>query len=148
VESASPPRYCHPFGCVTGLAEQLTPTFRRAVNLLETDYHHVFDVPAIACVQGVCKRARPGALAAGQPRCGRPGGLKRAVVNVQRPPHPADCAPESFSRRRVTGQPVADASEVLYFNRPRIVNGFLVRTVLALKSDGIVLAMFLRAIAT
>jgi hypothetical protein len=32
------------------LAQQLTPTFRRAVNLLETNFYHVFDVPPIACV--------------------------------------------------------------------------------------------------
>ncbi|MGA3079311.1 MAG: hypothetical protein ABSG56_37230, partial [Bryobacteraceae bacterium] len=36
-------------GARSGLAQQLTPTFRRAVNLLETNCH-VFDVPPIACL--------------------------------------------------------------------------------------------------
>lgn len=40
-----------------------------------------------------------------------------------------------------------DVSGVLYCPRPRIVNDLLVRAVLALKSGGIVLAIFLRAIA-
>ena len=39
-------------GCVTGLAEQLTPTFRRTVNRLETNCHHVFDVPPVGGVLG------------------------------------------------------------------------------------------------
>jgi hypothetical protein len=42
-------RYCTHSGRATGLAQQLTPTFRRAVNLLETNCH-VFDVPPIACL--------------------------------------------------------------------------------------------------
>ena len=39
--------------CVTGLAQQLTPTFRRAVNLLKTNFQHVFDVPPVGGYMGV-----------------------------------------------------------------------------------------------
>jgi hypothetical protein len=35
---------------VTGLAQQLTPTFRRAVNLLKTNFQHVFDVPPVGAI--------------------------------------------------------------------------------------------------
>lgn len=40
---------------VTGLAKQLTPTFRRAVNLVETNFHHVFDVPPVGAHGGALR---------------------------------------------------------------------------------------------